>query len=203
VRIALDRFDGRDLSMSVTMLGGAGMLRIVALIVACLSFACRSPAFAQVTPQDESLQEQLVPESFKLEATAVAAKFNWLWNTTINYTIANNSGMNLYLGIMRGGVAIGSCTDAEEASGSLQFLPNPHAHVFSINPMQGPPRGAFVLAGARVAGAIVVSNCAAPNPGYPTAPLSISLMIGKTQAFQTMTTFPLSMNAPIRQLQSE
>ena len=45
--------------------------------------------------------------------------------------------------------------------------------------MQGPPRGAFVPAGARAAGAIVVYNCPAPNPGYPTAPLSISLLVGK------------------------
>ena len=74
---------------------------------------------------------------------------------------------------------------------------------FSVNPMQGPPRGAFVPAGARAAGAIVVYNCPAPNPGYPTAPLSISLLVGKSQSFQTMTTFPLSVDAPIRQLQSQ
>ena len=88
--------------------------------------------------------------------------------------------MNLYLGVMQGGVTIGNCTDAEEIRGSLQFLPNPHATAYSVNPMQGPPRGAFVPAGARAAGAIVVNNCAAPNPGFPTAPLSISLMVGKT-----------------------
>jgi hypothetical protein len=69
--------------------------------------------------------------------------------------------------------------------------------------MQGPPRGAFVPAGGRAAGAIVVYNCPAPNPGYATAPLSISLMVGKAQSFQTMTTFPLSIDAPIRQLQSQ
>jgi hypothetical protein len=179
------------------------MLRLIAPAFLTVLILAASPASAQVTKQDESLQEQFVPESFKLDATAVAAKFNWLWNTTINYSIANNSGMNVYLGIMRGGVALGSCTDAEEARGSLQFLPNPHATAYSVNPMQGPPRGAFVPAGARVAGAIIVYNCAAPNPGYPTAPLSISLMVGKSEAFQTMTTFPLSMNSPIRQLQSE
>src|SRR5260370_23679994 len=161
------------------------MLRIIALIF--LSVSLFSPASAQVTPQDESLQEQFVPESFKVDATAVAAKFNWLWNTTINYTVVNNSGMNVYLGIMRGGVSLGNCTDAEEVRGSLQFLPNPHATAYSVNPMQGPPRGAFVPAGARVAGAIILYNCAAPNPGYETAPLSIALMVGKSQAFQTMT----------------
>jgi hypothetical protein len=179
------------------------MLRIIALFAIPISLCLSSPASAQVTQQDESLQEQFVPESFKLEASAVSAKFNWLWNATISYSITNNSGMNVYLGIMQGGVAIGNCTDAEEVRGSLQFLPNPHATAYSVNPMQGPPRGAFVPAGARVAGAIILYNCPAPNPGYPTAPLSLSLMVGKTQAFQTMTTFPLSVEAPVRQLQSE
>ena len=179
------------------------MLRFVALILGCVSLGLSPPASAQVTQSDESLQEQLVPESFRLEATAVAAKFNWLWNTTISYTITNNSGMNLYLGVTQGGVAIGNCTDAQEIRGTLQFLPSPHATAYSMNPMQGPPRGAFVPAGARAAGAIVVNNCPAPNPGYPTAPLSISLMVGQTQSFQTMTTFPLSVDSPIRQLQSQ
>lgn len=179
------------------------MLRIIALIVACVLFWLPSPASAQVTQQDESLQEQFVPESFKIEASAVSSKFNWLWSTTISYTITNNSGMNLYLGVMRGGVTIGNCTDAQEIRGSLQFLPNPHANAYSVNPMQGPPRGAFVPAGGRAAGAIVVSNCPAPNPGFATAPLSISLLVGKSQSFKTMTTFPLSVDAPIRQLQSE
>ena len=128
------------------------MLRIVTLILGLVSLSGVSTAWAQVTQQDESLQEQLVPDSFKIEASAVASKFNWLWNTTVSYTVTNNSGMNLYLGIMQGGVAIGNCTDAEEVRGSLQFLPNPHATAYSVNPMQGPPRGAFVPAGARVAG---------------------------------------------------
>src|SRR5271168_4403193 len=168
------------------------MLRIVTLILGVVSLSCLSPACAQVTQQDESLQEQLVPDSFKIEASAVASKFNWLWNTTVSYTVTNNSGMNLYLGVMRGGVTIGSCTDAEEIRGTLQFLPNPHASAYSVNPMQGPPRGAFVPAGARASGAITVANCAAPNPGHPTAPVSLTLMVGTTQAFKTMTTFPLS-----------
>ena len=93
------------------------MLRIVTLILGFVSLSCLSPACAQVTQQDESLQEQLVPDSFKIEASAVASKFNWLWNTTISYTVTNNSGMNLYLGVMRGGVTIGSCTDAQEIRG--------------------------------------------------------------------------------------
>ena len=103
------------------------MQRIVALIFAFVSFAAVAPIRAQVTQQDESLQEQFVPESFALQADAIAAKFNWFWNTTISFSITNNSGMNLYMGVMRGGVAIGNCTDAEQIHGSLQFLPNPHA----------------------------------------------------------------------------
>lgn len=158
---------------------------------------------ATTIQQDQSLQGQFVPDSFTLEASAIASKFNWSWNTTISYSITNDSGLNLYLGIMKGGVAIGRCTDAEEARGSLQFLPSPHATAYSVNPTQGPPRGAFVPAGARAAGAIVMHNCPAPNPGYPTAQLSLSLMVGKSEAFQTMTTFPLSVNAPVRQLQSQ
>ena len=180
------------------------MLRIIALIVGCVSFCLPSPAFAQVTPQqDQSLQEQFVSESFKLEASAVSSKFNWLWSTTASYTITNNSGMNLYLGVRQGGATIGSCTDAQ-MRGALQFLPNPHGGVFSVDPQQGEPRGAFVPVGARAVGAIVFSNCPAPNPGFPTAPLSISLMVGKSESPKTMTaTFPLSVDVPIRQLQSQ
>ena len=154
------------------------MQRIVALVLIFILYAIGTPALAQVTQQDESLQEQFVPESFALRADAIAAKFNWFWNTTISFTITNNSGMNLYMGVMRGGVTIGNCTDAEQIQGSLQFLPNPHATAYSVNPMQGPPRGVFVPAGARVAGAMIVSNCAAPNPGHPPAPVSLTLMVG-------------------------
>ena len=158
------------------------MLRIIALIVGCVLFWLPSPASAQATQQqDQSLQEQFVPESFKLDASAVSSKTNWLWSTTASYTITNNSGMNLYLGVRQGGATIGSCTDAQ-ARGALQFLPNPHGGVFSVDPQVGLPRGAYVPAGARAVGAIVFSNCPAPNPGFPTAPLSISLMVGKTFA---------------------
>jgi len=177
--------------------------RTIALIVCCISFSLSPGASAQVMQQDESLQEQLVPESFTLEATAIASKFNWLWSTTVSYAVTNHSGMNLYLGIMQGGVTLGSCTDAEEIRGALQFLPSPHATAYSMNPMQGPPRGAFVPAGARATGAIILTNCATPNPGFPTAPLSISLMVGRSEAFRTMTTFPLNVDAPIRMLQSQ
>jgi hypothetical protein len=183
--------------------GRVAVLRAVGLAVAILALGSLSPVSAQVMQQDESLQEQLVPESFTLEASAIASKFNWWWSTTVSYAVTNHSGMNLYLGIMQGGVTFGSCTDAEEIRGALQFLPSPHATAYSVNPMQGPPRGAFVPAGARASGAIVLTNCATPNPGFPTAPLSISLMVGKSEAFRTMTTFPLNVDAPIRMLQSQ
>jgi len=179
------------------------VLRSLGLAVAALSLCSLSPVSAQVMQQDESLQEQLVPESFTLEATAIASKFNWLWSTTVSFAVTNRSGMNLYLGVMRGGVSFGSCTDAEEIRGALQFLPSPHATAYSMNPMEGPPRGVFVPAGARASGAIVLTNCATPNPGFPTAPLSISLMVGKSEAWRTMTTFPLQVDAPIRLVQSE
>ena len=129
------------MSIAEGTLGGLAMLRIVTLILGLVSLSCLSPACAQVTQQDESLQEQLVPDSFKIEASAVASKFNWLWNTTVSYTVTNNSGMNLYLGVMRGGVTIGSCTDAEEIRGTLQFLPNPHAHRLQRQPDAGAAAG--------------------------------------------------------------
>jgi hypothetical protein len=179
------------------------MQRLAALIFILLCVETAAPTCAQVMQQDDSLQQQLVPESFKLEASAISSKFNWFWNTRISYVITNNTGMNLYLGIMQRGVTFGSCTDAEEISGSLQLLPAPHATAYSFNPSQGLPRGAFVPAGAQAAGAIVLANCATPNPGHPTAPLSISLMLGATAAFQRMTTFPLHIDAPIQMIQAQ
>jgi len=175
------------------------MLRTVTLVAIFSSLVFVTPSHAQVTQPDESLQEQFVPESFKIEGSAIAAQVNWTWNTTVSFTVTNNSGMNLYLGVMRGGVTIGSCTQANDIRGALQFLPSPHATAYAVDLVQGPPRGVFVPAGARVAGAIIVSDCTAPNPGFPTAPLSMTLMVGKTQSFKTMTSFPLSADVPIRQ----
>jgi len=183
------------------------MLRIVALGSVVVSMCFLSPAFAQVTQQqDQSLQEQFVPESFKLEASAVSVKTeNGSWRTTASFTVTNNSGMNLYLGVRQGSVTIGNCTDAD-IRGALQFLPDPHAAiVYSVfNGHQVETRGAYVPAGARAVGVIVFGNCPAPNPGFPTAPLSISLMVGKSESYKTMTaTFPLSVDVPIRQSQSQ
>lgn len=174
------------------------MLRIVTIF-----FALGSAAFAQVM-QDESLQEQLVPESFELDAKAIAAKAGlYDWQTTVSYTLTNNSGMNLYMGIMMGSVSIGSCTEARSARGGLQLLPGPNAVAYPIDLTVGPPHPVFVPAGARVAGTIIVEECSAPNPGSPTAPMSLSLMIGKSQAIKSMIRVPVSVDASIRRVQAQ
>ncbi len=109
------------------------MYRIVAfLFAACLS--AFQPAFAQVIAGDNALLEQLVPESLKFEASAVASKadlFNW--RTNISYTLTNNSGMNLYMGIMMGSVAIGSCSQVNNARGGLQLLPGLNAIAHAVD----------------------------------------------------------------------
>ena len=58
----------------------------------------------------------------------------------------------------------------------------------------------MAIAGTRVVGAIVLAYCDAPNPGFPTAPLSFSLLIGKSPDFNAMLPVPVSAEAPIRQL---
>ena len=177
-------------------------MRRLAMILCC-ACAVSLPAKAQVTQQDQTLQQQLVSDSFTLNGDAIAQKFNWFWDTTVSYSIVNNTGMNLYLGFMINSATIGSCTSVERATGALMLLPSPRATAYSMNPMQGPPRGAFVPTGGRASGTLVFDNCAAPNPGYPTAPLSVSLMIGRSERPREMIQFPLSANVPIRQLQSQ
>ena len=172
------------------------MLR-VALLLALLM----SPAAAQIMSPDESLQQQLVPESFPFEATAVATKINQFeWTTTISYAVTNKSGMNLYMGVAIGGVSIGSCTRATRASGGLRFLPPPGMTNYTTNMVGGDPQAIFAPAGARIAGNISLDECSAPNPGSPTAPVSLSLMIGKTQAIKSMIQYPVSTTAPIRRV---
>lgn len=84
--------------------------------------ALATPAIAQVGPrEDNSILDQLVPESFKLTGTATAAMNGIVWRTSINYALTNNSGMNLYLGIERSGVSLGSCTEAETSSGDCRY----------------------------------------------------------------------------------
>ena len=157
-------------------------------------------AFAQVVKQDESLQEQIVPESFTLTGNATAAKFNWFWRTSISYSITNKSGLNLYLGVMQNGVSLGSCGDLESGQGGLPLLPSPSAFAYRSPAGGGSPRGLFVPASGRISGRLVMDNCAAPNPGFETAPLSFTLMIGKSPDWSHMITLPLDAEIPIRQL---
>jgi hypothetical protein len=70
------------------------MFRIIAVFLALIS-----PAFAQVATPDESLQGQLAPESFKLSGSAIATRPYAEWWTTVSYTLVNDSGMNLYIGL--------------------------------------------------------------------------------------------------------
>jgi hypothetical protein len=64
-----------------------------------LTFA--APATAQVIDRDDhSILDQLVPDSFKLSGSATAAFSGLGWRTTINYALTNDSGMNLFLGIV-------------------------------------------------------------------------------------------------------
>jgi hypothetical protein len=144
------------------------MLRI-ALILTLLA----SPAAAQLMGPDNSLQQQLVPESLPFEATAVATKINQFeWTTTISYAVTNKTGMNLYMGVAIGGVSIGSCSRATRASGGLRFIPPPGMTSYSTNMVGGDPQPIFAPAGARIAGSISLDECSAPNPGSPTAPVS-------------------------------
>ena len=164
-------------------------------------FALMSAAAAQVTAPDQSLQQQLIPESFKLQASAVATKENWDWKTAVSYTLKNNSGMNLYMGIMMGSISLGTCTQTQAARGGFQLLPGPGVIAYPIDIRVGPPHAAYVPAGARIAGTIILDDCSAPNPGQPTVPLSITLMVGKSAKWKTMIQYPVSADAPIQQMQ--
>ena len=168
------------------------------------AFAMALPSYSQVTNNSSALLDQLIPDSFKLEANATSALAGLMdWRTSISYSITNKSGMNLWMGIALGSVAIGTCSDAQIYHGGLALLPTPRTGSYSFNPSQGLPRPVMVPSGGRVAGMIEVENCAAPNPGSPTAPLSLSLMLGKTNETKDMVEFPLSLDAPIRQIVPE
>ena len=159
-------------------------------------------ASAQIIQNPEALQEQLVPESFKLTASAIAEKvpYHRLWRTSITYSIANDSGMNLYIGISQQGLAIGSCTEVESTTSGLPLLPPPTAIAYAAPIGGGEPRGIYVPSGGKAGGTIIMAECEAPNPGSPTAQLSLTLMLGKKPSFTKMFTYPLSTDAPVRQL---
>ena len=160
-----------------------------------------SSAAAQVVNQGspKALQEQLVPESLPLTGTATAAKVNaFEWYTTINYTLANNSGMNLYMAIAYRSVSIGSCGRIQGGgvSGGLAML--------SGFVLQFPPSGGsglrFVPAGGRVTGTVILNECEAPNPGFATAPLSMGLLIGTSANPAQLIQVAVSADASVRQL---
>ena len=140
------------------------MLRLSAAVV--LVSTLGMPAFAQVTKQGDDLQEQLVADSLKITGSAVAQKVaGWRWETSVNYSITNNSGMNLYLGFLVESAVIGSCTDVEGATGALRLLPPPGAVAYSVSMGQGEPRGAFVPTGGRANG----TKCSAVVPSIARA----------------------------------
>ena len=165
------------------------------------AFAMTLPSFSQVATSGNALLDQLIPDSFKLEANATAALAGLMdWRTSISYSVINKSGMNLWMGIAMDSVAIGTCSNAHIYHGGLALVPSPSTTSYSFNPSQGLPRPVMVPSGGRVAGMIEVENCATPNPGSPTAPLSLSLMLGKTNVLNDMVEFPMSMDVPIRQI---
>ena len=85
-------------------------------------------ASAQVAPKaDDTVLEQIVPESFIVKGDAVANQINWFWRTSISYSIQNKTGLNLYMGVMQGGVSRGSCGDVQTTQGGLPQLPSPKA----------------------------------------------------------------------------
>ena len=159
---------------------------------------------AQVAPSDDNtLLEQIVPESFVIKGDAVASQINWFWRTSISYSITNKTGINLYMGVMQGGVSLGSCGDVQTTQGGLPQLPSPKATYYSAPAGGGPPRAIFVPAAGKVSGLIVLNNCQAPNPGFPTAPLSVTLMMGKANDWKHMVSLSVNADIPIRQVTNE
>jgi hypothetical protein len=179
------------------------LLRLVVVL-----FLLTVPAVAQVTEVplgDEGLMDQLTPDSLKLEADAIATHDMSSWETAISYQITNNSGMNLVMGIASGSVAIGACTDVNRTRGGLSLLPNAAqagsdwtSQVTELD--AGPIHAVTVLAGGKVSGTVIAISCRAPNPGFPTATLSMTLMLAKSQKSRAMFDFPMSIETPVRQV---
>ena len=142
------------------------MLRIALVLIGLTSSAA-----AQIMTPDDSLQQQLVPDSFTFDATAVATKVNLFeWITTISYSVVNKSGMNLYMGLAIGSVSIGSCSRARRAFGGLQFLPPPGMTTYSFDVTGGEPRAIFATAGARIPVLSPSMNATRPIPASPPRP---------------------------------
>ena len=175
---------------------------MIKVLISLMAFTLS--ASAQVAQQpDESVQEQIVPESFVVTGNAVATKINWFWRTNISYTVVNKTGLNLYMGVMQNGMSLGSCSDVQSTQGGLPQLPSPTAIAYSAPAGSGPPRAIFVPASGKTSGLIIMNNCAAPNPGFPTAPFSMTLMMSKANDWRHMVPLSVSADIPIRQISDE
>jgi hypothetical protein len=176
------------------------MLRLVGL---ALALACALPAAAQVIQKDDdSLQQQLTGESFKIDASAFSAYSDQSWRTSVTYSITDNSGMGLYIGVALGSASIGSCNDLREVRGGIPVIRSPGGGVFVGPYGSAASRATFVPAGGRVGGSFMFIDCQAPNPGFPTAQLSMTLLLGKVQE-RAGVSFPVSVDAAIRQVRSQ
>jgi hypothetical protein len=168
------------------------MVRVFACILLLLS-----PASAQVLIEDQSLQEQLVPESFKLTGSGVAEHFVWHWQTAVSYTLKNDTGMNLYVALLDGGTSFGTCGEAAGVKGALPELSPDGRKYGSVSPTTQHARPTFVPAGARLSGTSTLENCATPNRGSPTAAFSVTLLVRRNNE-ERILQVPLSVDAPIR-----
>ena len=173
------------------------MLLRAAVFLICFT----SCALAQVMKRDDSLHEQLVPESFKITAAAVTQHHVWHWVATVNYTLKNDSGMNLTMAVLNGSISIGSCTDVLELKGALPKLNAAGRISGSYIPGGTLSQPAFVAAGSRIAGTIVIDFCEAPNPGSPTAPLSLTLLLRRSSEDQFVP-YPMTVDATVRRIVS-
>lgn len=147
------------------------------------------PAIASAQVANPGLAGQITPDSFKLSASAIASPLmpNY-WRTMISYTLKNNSGMNLYMGVIPSGTTVGSCSDdGADVTGGIPPL-------WSDYP-------SFVPAGATIRGNISIGNCSAPNPGSPTVDISIMFGIARTRTARPnrIIELPLSTTGSIKQ----
>ena len=123
--------------------------------------------------------------------------------TTVSYTVKNDSGMNLYMALLDRSASLGSCSQAGEVRGALPRLDVSGRQFGSVPATAaGSPPPAFVPAGARVSGTSVLEDCSAPNPGSPTAPLAMTLLLRRYNA-ERLVTYPVSVDAPIRQVRPQ
>jgi hypothetical protein len=189
-----------------------GNMRIYKFISALILIGA-SPnleAFAQVIQQPHSTpHHQISPTSFVLTATATAVvKRGEAWgaeyaHTVVNYSLQNQSGMNLFMGIDGKSLSIGNCRELDEVRGALGMLDN--VGVRNPGPAWGlagstQNRPVMMPSGAVMSGALIFKDCAAPNPGFPTAILSFRIGIGPTTQQSEMIALPIGADVPVRQI---